>query len=59
MMAIRLIDLREKVQNNFKNLIQNSDDNMLITLESLALGVQVIPTLFLENNSDNDIIGKI
>ena len=27
-MAIRLIDLREKVQNNFKNLIQNSDDNI-------------------------------
>lgn len=40
--------------DTFKNYIQNSDDNMLITLETLALGVQVIPTLFFENRSNNN-----
>ena len=40
--------------DTFKNYIQNSDDNMLITLETLALGVQVIPTLFFENESSDD-----
>lgn len=57
----------EIIIDNFKNYIQNSNDNMLITLETLALGVQVIPTLFFENNSGNDnfdiafndIMGKI
>jgi len=42
--------------NNFKNYIQNNDDNFLVILETIALGRQMIPISCFENqHSGNEI----
>jgi len=40
--------------NDFQEYIQNSLNNFLITMETLALGRQVIPVISFENNTTND-----